>query len=86
MNLVPLGSRIIIKKLKNERQHAGIILTDEQDTPYGGIVAVGEVSTLKVGDKVLYSEFHATPIKDGDEEYIIVSESAVLLKKGDTNG
>ena len=33
---------------------------------------------VKVGDKVIYSKYSGTEIKDGDEAYIIVSQSDIL--------
>lgn len=88
----PLNNRILIKRSKAQTTKGGIILPDTaQEKPKEGeVVAVGPGArdeegnlhplTLKVGDRVLFSSYAGTEIKDseGDEEYLILSEDDVL--------
>ncbi len=88
----PLNNRILVKRLKAETTKGGIILPDTaQEKPKeGDVLAVGPGArdedgtihplTVKVGDRVLFSSYAGTEIKDaeGDEEYLILSEEDVL--------
>lgn len=88
----PLNNRVLIKRSKAQTTKGGIILPDTaQEKPKEGeIVAVGpglrdeegsiHPLTVKVGDKVLFSSYAGTEIKDNetDEEYLILSEEDIL--------
>jgi chaperonin GroES len=88
----PLNNRILVKRSKAQTTKGGIILPDTaQEKPKEGeIVAVGpgarnEEGTIhpinvKVGDRVLFSSYAGTEIKDNEaeDEYLILSEDDVL--------
>jgi len=88
----PLNNRILVKRSKAPTAKGGIILPDSaQEKPKEGeIVAVGpgmrddegkiNPLTVKVGDRVLFSSYAGTEIKDSgaEEEYLILSEDDVL--------
>jgi chaperonin GroES len=88
----PLNNRILVKRSKAQTTKGGIILPDTaQEKPKEGeIVAVGPGArdeegnlhplTVKVGDRVLFSSYAGTEIKDPDaeEEFLILSEDDVL--------
>lgn len=90
MSLRPLGDRVVLKQLEaEETTKGGIILTNQsKEKPQEAeIVAVGPGAvvdgkvvpmTVKVGEKVVYSKYAGTEVKNGDEEYIIVKESDIL--------
>ena len=84
MNIKPLQDRVVIKMLEaEETTKSGIILTSAaQEKPQvAEVVAVGPGGTvdgkpvvmeLKVGDKVLISQYAGTKVKlDGDEKIIV---------------
>jgi chaperonin GroES len=90
-NIRPLGDRVVLKaNTRDEQTKSGIYLPDTaQEKPQEGVVvAVGEGKVLengnrqpmdlKVGDKVLFSKYAGTEVKQGDEEYLILRESDVL--------
>jgi chaperonin GroES len=90
-NIRPLGDRVVLKaSTRDEQTKSGIYLPDTaQEKPQEGVVvAVGEGKVLengnrqpmdlKVGDKVLFSKYAGTEVKQGDEEYLILRESDVL--------
>jgi len=90
-NIRPLGDRVVLKAVEREQQTAtGIYLPDTaQEKPQEGIViAVGPgklldngnraTIDLKEGDKVLFSKYAGTEVKQGSEEYMILRESDIL--------
>jgi chaperonin GroES len=89
MKLQPLGKRIVIKKLEAEtKTQSGIVLPQSaQEKPqYAEVVAVSEdvkndkeiKSELKVGDKVIYSQYAGTEVKLDDIEYIVIKYEDIL--------
>lgn len=86
MRLAPLGDRVVLKALvAEETTKSGIVLpgTEKEKPQQAEVLAVGPGTKdvemeVKVGDKVIYSKYSGTEIKDGDEAYIIVSQSDIL--------
>lgn len=90
MTIKPLQDRVVIKMLEaEETTKSGIILTGAaQEKPQvaeiiavgpGGLVDGKEVKMeLKVGDKVLISQYAGTKVKLEGEEYTILSQNDVL--------
>lgn len=86
----PLGNRVLIQRSKAPTTKGGILLPDSaQEKPKEGVVvAVGpgkideqgnkEPMQLKVGDKVLFSAYAGTEVKNDGEEMLILSEDEVL--------
>jgi chaperonin GroES len=90
-NIRPLGDRVLVKAVERaEQTKSGLFLPDTaQEKPQEAIVlAVGNGKLLdngtrtpidlKPGDKVLYSKYAGTEIKQDDEEYLILRESDIL--------
>jgi len=93
--LQPLADRVIVKPIEGEEvTKGGIILPDtaKEKPQEGEVMAVGPgrlsedgkrvAMDVKVGDIVVYSKYGGTEIKVEDEEWIILSESGILAKKG----
>ncbi|MCH5280603.1 MAG: co-chaperone GroES [Lachnospiraceae bacterium] len=86
MNLAPLGDRVVLKPLAaEETTKSGIVLpgSEKEKPQQAEVVAVGpgteEVKMeVKEGDKVIYSKYAGTEIKDEDETIIIVSQKDIL--------
>lgn len=88
----PLSNRVLVKRSKATTSKGGIILPDTaQEKPKEGeVVAVGPGArdedgnihplAVKVGDKVLFSTYAGTEVKDtqSDEEFLILSEEDIL--------
>lgn len=86
----PLGNRVLIKRSKAPTTKGGILLPDSaQEKPKEGeVIAVGpgkidengvkETMQLKVGDRVLFSAYAGTEVKNDDEEMLILSEDDIL--------
>lgn len=94
-NIRPLGDRVVVKAVAREEQtSSGIYLPDTaQEKPQEAIVvAVGpgklnengsrSPMELKAGDKVLYSKYAGTEVKQATEEYLILRESDILAVIG----
>jgi len=90
-NIRPLGDRVVVKAVeRTEQTKSGLFLPDTvQEKPQEAIVvAVGPGKLqddgtrtpidLKVGDKILYSKYAGTEIKQLDEEYLILRESDII--------
>jgi len=90
-NIRPLGDRVVVRAVEREEQtKSGIYLPDTvQEKPQEAVVvAVGngklldngtrQPIDLKVGERVLYSKYAGTEIKQLDQEYLILRESDIL--------
>ncbi|MCD6104021.1 MAG: co-chaperone GroES [Thermotogaceae bacterium] len=86
MKVTPLGERLLIKPIKEEkRTEGGIVLPDSaKEKPMKAeVIAVGEKVEdvdVKSGDKVIFSKYAGTEIKIDDEDYIIIDAGDVLAK------
>ncbi|KAF2962182.1 co-chaperone GroES [Fervidobacterium sp. 2310opik-2] len=86
MKVKPLGERLLIKPIVEEKKTAGgIVLPDaaKEKPMKAEIVEVGKLPEdcqLKVGDKVIYNKYSGTEIKIDDEDYIIIDVSDILAK------
>ena len=85
MRLKPLSDRVVLKQLEaEETTKGGIILTTQakekpQEAEVGAVVDGKTVPmTVKVGQKVVYSKYAGTEVKNDDVEYVIVKESDIL--------
>lgn len=88
----PLGNRVLVQRLKAQTSKGGILLPDTaQEKPKEGIVvSTGpgklddqgktEPMNVKVGDRVLFSTYSGTEVKNlaEDEEFLILSEDDIL--------
>ncbi len=85
----PIGNKLVVKPVKEEEKTAsGIILPESatKETPnMGEVVAVGDLSEgveIKVGDKVLFSEYGYDKVElDGEEYYIMKDEKVLAVLK-----
>lgn len=91
-NIKPLGNRVLIKRSKAQTTKGGILLPDTaQEKPKEGVImAIGpgkmdeggkiEQMNVKVGDRVLFSSYSGTEVKQvtDEEELLIMSEDDIL--------
>ncbi|AYF54229.1 co-chaperone GroES [Clostridium botulinum C] len=90
MRIKPLGDRVVIKRLEaEEKTKSGIVLPGSaKEKPQeaeivavgpGGIVDGKEVKMeVKVGDRVLFSQYAGNEVKIDGEEYIILRQNDIL--------
>jgi chaperonin GroES len=89
--LVPVGERIVVKRLEAETMtKGGIVLPDsaKEKPAEGKIISLGGGKVLKdgtlskfqvkKGDRVLFSSYAGTEIKFEGAELLIMSESDIL--------
>ena len=82
----PLGTRVVIKRIEaEEKTVSGIVLPGSaQEKPQmAEVLAVGpgtedEKMELKVGDKVIFSQYAGTDVKYGGEEVSIMNQRDIL--------
>ncbi|PWA08436.1 co-chaperone GroES [Pueribacillus theae] len=86
----PLGSRVVLKPLKEEEMTAGGIVIPDQSKEKptkGKVVAVGKGRyqdkkiiplQVKKDDTVIFSKYAGTEVKIGEEEYLILDEKDIL--------
>jgi len=91
MKVVPLGDKVVIKRLDAEQTTAGgIVLPDSaQEKPAEGrVLSVGDGQLLpdgtrtalqvSEGDRVLFSSYAGTEVVVDDDELVIMSEPDIL--------
>ncbi len=91
MGLMPLGDKVIIKRVEEEEKTpGGIVIPDTaKEKPMQGIVvAVGngflkddgtrQPMQVKVGDKVLFGKWAGTEVKLQGEEHLILREEEIM--------
>ena len=91
MKIKPLGDRVLIEPLHEEKRKGGIILpetVDKERPEKGRVVAVGPgridengkkiPMNVKKGDKVLFTKYGPDEIKIDGKEYLIAKEENIL--------
>lgn len=90
MKLVPLGDRVVLKKIvAEETTKSGIVLpgTEKEKPQMAEVVAVGpggivdgKTVTMEVqpGDQVVYAKYAGTEIEVEDEKYMIIKQDDIL--------
>ncbi|MGM0517236.1 MAG: co-chaperone GroES [Pseudomonadota bacterium] len=91
MKIRPLHDRVLVKREEEERKTAaGIVLPDtaSEKPNRGEIIAAGPGKTndkgevramgVKVGDKVLFSQYAGTKVKVEGEELLMMGEDDIL--------
>tara|TARA_R110002012_G_scaffold252001_1_gene429981 strand:+ start:742 stop:1017 length:276 start_codon:yes stop_codon:yes gene_type:complete len=81
--IIPVGSKLLLKKWKVETKTAGGLIIPEiaQKKEFKGtVVGVGqEVKEIKVGDIVQYADYAMpTPMKHDNEEHLLVQAGDVF--------
>lgn len=87
----PLYDRVLIERLEaSEKTAGGILLPDsaKEKPTEGRVVATGEGKfgdsgkriplSVNKGDRVLFSSYAGTSIKEGGTEYLILEQSEIL--------
>ncbi len=88
MKVTPLGERVLIKPIKEEKKsEGGLVLPDTaKDKPQRAkVIAVGDSDEIKVkeGDTVIFAKYAGTEIKIDEEDYIIIDNGDLLAVVGE---
>ncbi len=90
MKIEPLGDRVVIQSLEEEKNKGGIILPDTVDKEKqekGKVVAIGPGRIedgkrvpleVKKGDIVLFTKYGPSEVKVDGKEYLIAEEKDIL--------
>lgn len=93
MELKVLGSRLLVKEIKEEKRSKILIPNKKEEPSFKGkVIALGNGALLDNGKRmpmsitkgqtVMYQEYAGTPIKHNNEVYIILNERDVLAVIG----
>ncbi|SHE98510.1 chaperonin GroES [Marinitoga hydrogenitolerans DSM 16785] len=89
MKVRPLGNRLLIKPVIEEKKtEGGIVLPDtaKEKPMRAEVVAVGNIDDdveINVGDHVIFAKYSGTEIKIDDEDYILIDVDDILAKYED---
>jgi chaperonin GroES len=91
MKVVPLGDKIVVKRIEAEEKTAGgIVLPDtaREKPRQGKVLSLGDGKllttgkrapfTVKEGDRVLFSSWAGSEVRMGAEELLIMTEDDIL--------
>lgn len=86
----PLGDRVVVKVIKQEKTAGGIVLpeTAQEKPQLGEVIAAGPgrlddkgarlPMDVKKGDRILFAKYAGTEVKLDGEDYLLLSEKDVL--------
>ena len=90
-NIKPLNDRVLLQRIEvSDTTAGGILLPDsaKEKPTEGRIVATGDgrrsdkgeriALSVVIGDRVLFSSYAGTAVKDAGTEYLILEESEIL--------
>ena len=87
MELVPLGSRVLVQRDKAQETYKGLIILPQKGIHkplLGTVRAVGpKVLTVKPGDRVLFGRFSTQEIKDDAEGRELINERDIMAVVSD---
>lgn len=91
MKIVPVGNKVVVKRMEADSKTAGgILLPDsaKEKPQQARVLSVGDGAVLKdgsrapmqvkEGDKVMFSSWSGTEVKIGGQELLILREEDVL--------
>ena len=91
MNIRPLGDRIVVRRVEEQKKSAGgIYIPDSaaEKPSEGEVIAVGKGRTanngdliameIKAGDKIIFGKYSGNEVKVNDETLLIMREEDVL--------
>jgi|WetSurMetagenome_2_1015567.scaffolds.fasta_scaffold135828_2 chaperonin GroES len=86
MDLVPLFSRIIVRRKVQEMTRGGLIvpkaaLEGTMKATEGEVISVGsEVTDVVAGDSVFFGKYSGAEIERDGEKYVVMNEEDVIAK------
>ncbi|MEA1883858.1 MAG: co-chaperone GroES [Thermotogota bacterium] len=83
MRIKPLGDRVLIKPITEEkRTEGGLVLPDtsKEKPQKAEVIAIGKLEDvdLNVGDRVIFSKYAGTEIKIDSDDYILIDSGDIL--------
>ena len=82
MNFKPLNKKILVQRIEEEQTtSSGIILPDsaKEESSIAIVKAVAnDVEEIKVGDKIVLSQYGGTKLPLNGEEYLVLEAESIL--------
>lgn len=82
MSLIPVGPRIIVRPVDSEAARslkaAGLVAASEEKAKTEGEVLSSNIDGIKEGMQVVFNQYGADEVKEGDEKVFIVIEDDIL--------
>lgn len=82
MEIKPLANRLLVQDVAAETKTAGGIIIPEaaqEKTTMAIVKRVGpDVTTVKAGDKIIYTKYAGVKIKNDGEDYLILKVDDVI--------
>jgi chaperonin GroES len=87
ISFVPVGDRVLVRPHKEEKpqKKSSILIPESVEKPkpdHGIVLAIGDVKTVKVGDKVIFSKYAYDEVTiDGEDLYVFKEENILGIIK-----
>ena len=81
----PLNMRVVIKPVEVEETTAsGLYIPDsaKEKPQQGTVVAISKITSLAVGETVIYGKFTGTEVEIDNETFLILKESDIFAVLG----
>jgi chaperonin GroES len=82
MKIQPVGNRVLLKRLPQEKTKGGLLLPDSSKNPQIRLEVIevgdGEEIRVKTNDIVLMERYAGTEVTINDEDYIIVESKQII--------
>ncbi len=78
--LQPLGKRILIQPIIEEKKSSVLIIKDETPQTFTVIAVGDDVKKVNIGDIIFIAAFSTAEIKFNNEKHLIVFEDNVIAK------
>lgn len=85
VNIRPLNMRVVVKQdAAEEKTASGLYIPDsaKEKPQTGTVVAISNITSLAVGEKVIYGKFTGTEVELDGENYLILKESDIFAVIG----
>ena len=76
----PLGKRIIIKPIEQEKKTSVLILKDESPHLFSVLSVGDDVKKVKEGDTIMIASFSTSEIKHDGQTLLLVNEDNIIAK------
>lgn len=85
VNIRPLNMRVVVKPdVAEETTASGLFIPDsaKEKPQTATVVAVSNITSLAVGEKVIYGKYTGTEVNVEGEDYLILKESDIFAVVG----
>ena len=73
----PIFDRVVLKQISTQNT-SSLYLSQDDNNNVAIVVAVGNVKTVKVGDKVIFNTFATAKVTYNKEQFLLIKEIDIL--------